>query len=58
MSDGDTEFARENDDERLGCGDLLVAFAGMGCATLVRIFLLGLVVVIMYLVFHFLFHWV
>lgn len=44
-------------EERLSCSDLLVAFAGMGCATLVRLLLLGLVVVLLYLVFHFVFHW-
>lgn len=43
--------------ERLGCGDLLVATAGMGCAILVRILIVGLVVLIMYLVFKFVFHW-
>lgn len=44
--------------ERLGCLDLLVATAGMGCAILVRVLVIGLVVLIMYLIFRFVFHWV
>ena len=42
----------EQDEERLGCLDLLAASAGMGCALFLRTAVLGLALLLLYLVFH------
>lgn len=40
------------EEERLGCADLLAAFAGMGCATVVRAGVIGGALLLLYLAFQ------